>query len=132
MAWSYRKRIKIIPGVHLNISRKGISTTIGVRGASLNIGPNGTYLNTSIPGLGIYNRQRLSPAPGQSHRPESHVPDVATLEPEDRGNIFSVAPNDVTSNDMQGIKDTIISAHRQKKELTQDLAKVQSALLYPA
>lgn len=60
MAWSYRKRIKIIPGVHLNISRKGISTTIGVRGASLNIGPNGTYLNTSIPGLGIYNRQRIS------------------------------------------------------------------------
>lgn len=128
MAWSYRKRIKIIPGVHLNISRKGISTTIGVRGASLNIGPNGTYLNTSIPGLGIYNRQRISPAPGQSPRPEAYVPEVDTLEPEDRGNIFSVAPNDVTSNDMQGIKATIIAAHRQKKELAQDLTKVQSAL----
>ena len=128
MAWSYRKRIKIIPGVHLNISRKGISTTIGVRGASVNFGPNGTYLNTSIPGLGLYNRQRISSAPGQSQRPEPHVPEVATLEPEDRGNIFSVAPNEVTSNDMQGIKDTIIAAHRQKKELTQDLAKVQSAL----
>lgn len=35
MAWSYRRRIKIIPGVHLNFSKSGISTTIGVKGASL-------------------------------------------------------------------------------------------------
>ncbi|WP_238590569.1 DUF4236 domain-containing protein [Chryseobacterium cucumeris] len=24
MAWSYRKRIKVIPGVHLNFSKRGI------------------------------------------------------------------------------------------------------------
>lgn len=36
MAWSYRKRIKVIPGVHLNFSKKGISTSIGIKGASIN------------------------------------------------------------------------------------------------
>ncbi|MBW8683861.1 DUF4236 domain-containing protein [Chitinophaga rhizophila] len=126
MAWSYRKRIRIIPGVHLNISRRGISTTIGVKGASLNFGPRGTYLNTGIPGSGLYNRQRISPA--RSTTPQ-HIPqDVAVLEPASRGNIFSVAPDEVTSNDMQGIKDTIIAAHQQKKELTLDLEKVKMAL----
>ncbi|MCR6720046.1 MAG: DUF4236 domain-containing protein [Chitinophagaceae bacterium] len=26
MAWSYKRRIKVIPGIHLNLSRSGIST----------------------------------------------------------------------------------------------------------
>lgn len=59
MAWSWRKRKTIIPGVRLNFGKKGISTTIGPRGASMTFGPNGTYLNTSIPGTGLYNRQRI-------------------------------------------------------------------------
>ena len=28
------------------------------------MGPKGTYLNTSIPGTGLYNRQKIGPAPG--------------------------------------------------------------------
>lgn len=31
MAWSFRKQIKIIPGVHLNLSNSGISTSVGVK-----------------------------------------------------------------------------------------------------
>ena len=59
MAWTWRKRKTLIPGVRLNFGKKGISTSIGPRGASLSFGPNGTYLNTSIPGTGMYNRQRI-------------------------------------------------------------------------
>ena len=60
MGWRYRKRIKIAPGIHLNVSKSGISTTIGPRGASVNFGKNGTYVNTGIPGTGLYNRQKIS------------------------------------------------------------------------
>lgn len=60
MAWNYRKRIKIAPGVHLNLSKGGISTSIGPRGAKISIGKNGTYLNTSIPGTGLYSRTKIS------------------------------------------------------------------------
>lgn len=56
---SYRKRIRIAPGVHLNVSKSGISTTIGRKGFSVTSGSRGTYLNTSIPGTGIYNRQKI-------------------------------------------------------------------------
>ena len=63
MAWQYRKRVNVAPGVYMNISKNGISTSIGVRGASMTFGKNGTYLNTGIPGTGFYNRQRIG---GQS------------------------------------------------------------------
>lgn len=59
MAWQYRKRVKVAPGVYMNITKNGISTSVGVRGASMTFGKNGTYLNTGIPGTGFYKRQRI-------------------------------------------------------------------------
>ena len=59
MAWNFRRRKKIAPGVYINMSKKGISTTVGPKGASITFGPNGTYMNTSIPGTGLYNRQKI-------------------------------------------------------------------------
>jgi len=55
----YRKRVTLFPGVRLNISRSGISTTIGVPGASINLGRRGTYFNAGIPGTGLYDRRRI-------------------------------------------------------------------------
>ena len=60
MAWNYRKRIKIFPGVHLNLSKGGVSTSIGPKGAKVSIGKKGTYLNTSIPGTGLYSRKKIA------------------------------------------------------------------------
>lgn len=59
MAWNFRRRKKIAPGVYINMSKRGISTTVGPKGASMTFGPNGTYMNTSIPGTGMYNRRRI-------------------------------------------------------------------------
>jgi len=55
----YRKRVNIAKGVRLNVSKSGISTTIGRPGASINIGKTGMYLNTGIPGTGVYNRHKI-------------------------------------------------------------------------
>lgn len=63
MAWSFRRRIKIAPGVHINLSKSGVSTSVGPRGAKVTVGPKGTYLHTGIPGTGIYNRQKIGSAP---------------------------------------------------------------------
>jgi ATPases of the AAA+ class len=59
MGWRFRKYITIFPGVRLNISKSGISFTFGAKGASVNVGKDGAYLNTSIPGTGLYNRQKI-------------------------------------------------------------------------
>lgn len=62
MAIKFRKKIKIAPGVKLNVSSKGItSTSIGGKGLTLNVGgKKGAKLTTSIPGSGLSHTQNLS------------------------------------------------------------------------
>ena len=80
MALRFRRRIKIMPGVHLNVSRSGISTSIGVRGASFTFGKQGTYMNTGIPGSGISWRQRIDTGTGQ-HQDYSSGAEATTMAP---------------------------------------------------
>lgn len=61
MAWNFRKRIKIAPGVHLNLSKGGVSTSFGPKGAKVTIGKKGAYLHTGIPGTGLYSRKKYLP-----------------------------------------------------------------------
>ena len=68
MTWNFRKRIKIAPGVHLNLSKGGLSTSIGPKGAKVTFGRNGTYFNNSIPGTGLYTREKLSGRNKSSNR----------------------------------------------------------------
>ena len=60
MGWRFRRRIKILPGIHINISKSGISTNIGVKGANVTFTPKGTYVNTGFPGTGLYRRDRIA------------------------------------------------------------------------
>lgn len=61
MGLRYRKRVKVAPGVYLNLSKSGVSTTLKAgKGVSVSMGKNGTYLNTGIPGTGLYSRQKIS------------------------------------------------------------------------
>lgn len=60
MGMRFSKRIKIAPGLKLNVGLGGASLTAGVRGASINFGKRGAYVNAGIPGTGIFYRQSLS------------------------------------------------------------------------
>src|ERR1019366_8305551 len=76
MALRFRRRVKLLPGVHVNISRSGISTSVGVRGASLTFGKRGTYANTGLPGTGISWRSRVgnhAPATGDVPFPSQPI-----------------------------------------------------------
>ncbi|WP_080755515.1 DUF4236 domain-containing protein [Aeromonas hydrophila] len=53
MALKFRKRIKIAPGINLNLSKSGISTSLGRPGATVNIGKKGVKTTVGIPGTGI-------------------------------------------------------------------------------
>jgi hypothetical protein len=59
MGFKFRKRIKIAPGLSINISKSGISTSIGGKGATVNIGKKGVTTTTSIPGTGISHSQKI-------------------------------------------------------------------------
>lgn len=70
MAIRFGRRIKLAPGLHLNLSGSGLSLSAGPRGASMTFGGRrGTYMNAGIPGTGIYARERVGGTP-QSVTPE--------------------------------------------------------------
>lgn len=132
MAWRFRKSIKVIPGVRINLSSRGISTTIGGRGASVNISGRGTYFNASIPGTGLSYREKIG-GPASSHKngylPQPAIPQQETWLAEPLDNILSLDVQEVTSQDMEGIKQALLWAHEQKKELKSDLSMVSRKLV---
>lgn len=68
MGWNFRKRVKIAPGVYLNFSKGGVSTSIGPKGVKVTFGKNGASLYTSIPGTGIYRRDKLSSSKNSGYK----------------------------------------------------------------
>src|SRR5258708_38694342 len=70
MGWRFRTSFKIIPGLRLNLSRSGLSASIGGAPFTVNVGPRGVYGTGSIPGTGIQLRQRLTDDSRQGERPD--------------------------------------------------------------
>lgn len=49
----FNRRIKVLPGVTLNLSKKGISTSLGPKGAKITLGHGQTRVTTGLPGTGL-------------------------------------------------------------------------------
>ena len=71
MSWNFRRRVKVAPGVFVNLGKKGATTSIGPRGAKMTIGRHGTYINTGIPGTGIYSRRKIGGNTKNNQRPNN-------------------------------------------------------------
>ncbi|HWA68644.1 MAG TPA: DUF4236 domain-containing protein [Rhizomicrobium sp.] len=54
----FQKRISLLPGLRINLSKSGASASLGPRGADVNIGPHGVTTNAGIPGTGLSYRQK--------------------------------------------------------------------------
>lgn len=54
MGFNFRKSIKIIPGVKLNITQKGVSSlSVGKNGARISVGKKGVRTTAGLPGTGL-------------------------------------------------------------------------------
>lgn len=53
MGFRFRKSVRILPGIRLNFSKSGMSTSIGRPGASVNLSSKGTRHTVGIPGSGL-------------------------------------------------------------------------------
>ena len=56
------RRIKIAPGVTVNVSKSGLSTSFGPRGAKVTIGKRGIRKTVGLPGTGMYYTSVSKPA----------------------------------------------------------------------
>lgn len=76
----FQKRIKILPGITLNLSKSGISTSIGTRGARYTFGNGKSRTTVGVPGSGLSHTtiHKSSPSVKQAE-PEAFVPGPALL-----------------------------------------------------
>ena len=59
MGFRFQKRLSILPGVRINLSKSGPSTSLGPKGADVNIGRGGITTNAGIPGTGLSYRSKV-------------------------------------------------------------------------
>ena len=87
MGFRFSKRITLLPGVRMNLSKSGASLSVGPRGASVTMGKRGVYGNVGLPGTGLSYRERLD----KPNRPE-RAP--AAPRPELPSRLVAILEND--------------------------------------
>ena len=93
MGLRFRRRIRLAPGLRLNVSGSGLSLSAGPRGASMTIGGRGgTHINAGIPGTGLYTRERVgatsrTASPRTSDSSDGMVTLSITISVEDDGTV---------------------------------------------
>jgi len=67
VSWRFQRRLRIIPGVTLNVGKRGASVSIGSRGAHVTYGRRGKRATIGLPGSGlaysVYQRYHKGAAP---------------------------------------------------------------------
>lgn len=77
MGFRFWRRIKIAPGVTLNLSKSGGSLSVGPRGARVTVGARGRRATVGIPGTGLFYSSRLDAGRGRESARGSARPAAA-------------------------------------------------------
>jgi Protein of unknown function (DUF4236) len=134
MSWRFRKTFKVLPGVKLNLTRHGLSATLGAAPFSVNVGPKGVYTNVSIPGTGLWSRDRLDiPSSQRSEHqqqpiiregvipPLALVPSVHTSLPITE--LRSASTELLNSQSLDDLRKLLKEAYEERNALTQEISK---------
>jgi hypothetical protein len=128
----FRKRVKIFPGFYLNFSNSGVSSTVGVKGASINFSKKGTYLNTSIPGTGLYKRQKIGGGNNSSisDSPQNIPFANETVKKPDIlvGEIKSAETKKLTSTSLVELKENLEEIYKDRIEIAQEIGLIKKEI----
>lgn len=141
MSLRFRKTFTLFPGVRLNISKSGISASIGVPGATVNFGQRGVKATFGLPGSGL--SYSTSTIPYETKPSIIEEPDIASQKhlfnipqsfddnipsnakiymPQCGMNEISSASVEVlTSTSLLPLRDLIAKAREQREEVKSDL-----------
>src|SRR6266852_2090150 len=65
MSLRFRRRIKILPGVHVNLGLHGAGLSVGPRGLHVGMNRRGRYASVGIPGTGLYAIHHVKSGDGE-------------------------------------------------------------------
>jgi hypothetical protein len=142
MGWRFRHSFKIIPGLRLNLSKTGISASVGGAPVTLNIGPRGLMGTASIPGAGISYRQHLNlgtPSPG-NRDPGAYpgidpvlvspspfvVPAVLSESGLAIEEVRSASTELLTSASLKDLKSLLQMTFQEREEISRDLGSARA------
>ena len=135
MGWRFRQSFTIVPGLRLNLSKSGLSASIGGAPFTMNIGPNGVMGTASIPGTGVSYRHHFGTTPAD----QPNAPDTPYLplpSPVPSSSFVNTAPVEVvhsastqllTSETLRQVKQLIQTAYQQHSEISRDLDDARTA-----
>lgn len=79
MAFRFQKRIKIAPGVRLNVSKSGVSTSLGGSGGTVNLSSKGVRTTAGIPGTGLSWSKQTGWSDAKTTKPEVDLLQLGNL-----------------------------------------------------
>lgn len=68
MGLRFSRRIPLVPGLRVNLSKSGASLSLGHRGGWLTFGPRGARASVGLPGTGLSYSTQLSGGPHLGHQ----------------------------------------------------------------
>ncbi len=68
MPFRFRRSIRLAPGIRLNLSKSGVSTSFGKRGADVTVGHGRVRTTVGMPGTGISYTTSTSTKAGRKRR----------------------------------------------------------------
>src|SRR5258708_17391395 len=131
MGWRFRQSFTIIPGLRLNLSKSGVSASIGGAPFTLNVGPHDLMGTASIPGTGLSYREHIGYLPHAS-RPDDNDPylPVPQLLPPSKSSFINNVPIEeihsastelLTSETLKDLKKLIQTAFQQREDISREL-----------
>jgi Protein of unknown function (DUF4236) len=142
MGLRFRQRIKVFPGVQLNVSLGGMSVSLGAPGATVNIGKNMRVRATvGLPGTGISYQGTLYPGTAHTER-TNRIVALPEAAPQAQGGIddhmacstpTEQAPRPLTGApwtpaELIGVQTLIIEAHQERQALDAELVQLQQSV----
>lgn len=129
MGWRFRKSFSPLPGVRLNFSPRGISTSVGAGPFRFYAGSQGAAVTTRIPGTGISYRQtvRLPNPMTPLATPQSYVPQahVTLPNPPPNAEIHSGSTATLTTEGLEPVKELLTKAQEERGRLLPELRVAQ-------
>jgi hypothetical protein len=119
MGLRFHQSFSIIPGLRINVSKSGLSASIGSAPFTMNIGPHGVTETVSLPGTGLSYRHHEGghaeerPQQPVSQRQPFHPPPISTMPTTPSVPVHSASAEVLTSASLEEVKKLITRADQQ-------------------
>lgn len=136
MGWRFRRTFKVIPGLRLNLSKSGLSASIGGAPFTVNLGPHGVMGTASLPGTGMSYRHHftssvpstpMSDVPPRFTDPANPVPPIpamplAPVSGAPIEEVRSASTELLTSDSLKRLKILMQTTFEEREDISRELA----------